>query len=327
MRLHVANTYFESELCKEGLFSPANALEQSPIYRHLQWLPFFYADPEEGVLVTRPPPAQIFSDLPLFSSPHCVLLSEAKFSSYHELVSWGTSASLAAWAKKQQLLYSMPPWEVVRQVNSKEFSFLHAPQLPGSALLRNREEALDWIAKQKGSSVLKTCFGVSGRGHLHLPENHSKLSSFLQQGWPIIGEPWVRRSIDFSTQWEILQPNELRYLGTTLCDNDAKGRYLQTRVGNVQLPFGFEEHCVEARRLLQLIARFGYFGNVGFDAMLYEDSKGKLQLHPIVEINARKTMGWVALEIQKRFFYKRSVAISFCLTRKEPAVIIRPWTS
>jgi predicted ATP-grasp superfamily ATP-dependent carboligase len=43
----------------------------------------------------------------------------------------------------------------------------------------------------------------------------------------------------------------------------------------------------------------GFRGNVGIDSMIYD---GKL--HPIVEINLRKTMGWVALKLGKSVAYE-----------------------
>ena len=54
----------------------------------------------------------------------------------------------------------------------------------------------------------------------------------------------------------------------------------------------------------------GYFGNVGIDAMVYRSENGP-QLHPIVEINARKTMGFAALELQKRHFPNKTITLSF----------------
>jgi predicted ATP-grasp superfamily ATP-dependent carboligase len=58
----------------------------------------------------------------------------------------------------------------------------------------------------------------------------------------------------------------------------------------------------------------GYFGNVGIDAMLYGSP---VTLHPIVEINARKTMGWVALEVQKRHFPNQTLTLSYAKNSAE----------
>jgi hypothetical protein len=46
----------------------------------------------------------------------------------------------------------------------------------------------------------------------------------------------------------------------------------------------------------------GYCGHVGIDAFIYL-WEGKQRLHPIVEINGRKTMSWVALQMPKKRLY------------------------
>ena len=56
----------------------------------------------------------------------------------------------------------------------------------------------------------------------------------------------------------------------------------------------------------------GYFGPVGLDAMLYRmPGSSAALLHPIVEINARKTMGWVALHYQKTHHPDQIVAMHY----------------
>jgi hypothetical protein len=44
----------------------------------------------------------------------------------------------------------------------------------------------------------------------------------------------------------------------------------------------------------------GFRGNLGIDAMIYDQ-----KLHPIVEINLRKTMGWLALILGKNLSYEQ----------------------
>ncbi len=328
--LHLANTYFEEEIATGRLLSPHIAIQQHPIFRKLEWIPFLYADPEDGVLVTTEPPESLFTHLPLYKRPHIELFSEKKPLAYERLVSWGASPSIATWAKKHHLAYSIPPWEVVCAVNSKEFSFKRAPKLKNSTLLYSLEEVLKWHALQKGPSVLKTCFGLSGRGHLLLPEHTGRIEAFtapeFAKNRPVIAEPWVKRTLDFSTQWEILQSGEIDYIGMTLCINDSRGKYKETRVGDIPLPLHFEQHKETALIILKEMSALKFFGNVGIDAMIYENEEGKETLHPIVEINARKTMGWVALKIQERYFKKSTLSVAFSLTKKDLAVILTPWS-
>src|SRR5690606_20489751 len=114
--------------------------------------------------------------------------------------------------------YTAPPWEVVQEINSKLFSFTHSPKLAFAKLIYNREELLDWVHSTPGPKVLKTLYGTAGRGHLHIKANQT----FVKQlyNYPLIGEPWVERVFDFSTQWE-----DGKLLGTTLFENEANGTY------------------------------------------------------------------------------------------------------
>ena len=213
----------------------------------------------------------------------------------------------------------MPEWEVVKRVNSKAFSFSESVKLPGAELLHSMEELNRWVQQTPGPKVLKSCFGVSGKGHLFLPSEYTEkfAAKEFQAGHPVIAEPWVERKLDFSTQWLIHSDQTIEELGATVCINDNRGRYTATQVGDLSFLFGNYFSLLEKQResvlpILQKMAALGYFGNVGIDAMIWGNDK----LHPVVEINARKTMGWVALEISKRRFPKQTITLSY-LTESE----------
>ncbi len=306
MCINIANTSFEWELLQNKSSPLDQLLGQNPIYRALQLTPFFYADPQDTVLLTQPPSEDFLRQLKAYNiSP--LRWCSPKTPPHLSVESWGASESIAAWAHTHHLNYAHPPASVVREVNSKVFSFSHAPKLPGAALLRTLDEAEQWIATTPGPKVLKTPFGVSGRGHLFLPSPHAR--SFLTRELPVIAEPWVERLYDFSTQWIISQTGGIAYLGATLCENDPKGRYRSNRVGNLNIEH-LDAHKATALPILQKMATLGYFGNVGIDAMVYT-WEGAARLQPIVEINARKTMGFVALQLQQRHFPNKTVTFSF----------------
>lgn len=320
--LHLANAYFEEELEQGAFPSPQYGIQKNRIYRALQWLPFLYAPPEDYILITEAPPESLFEDFPPFARAQPHLFSDRKLPPYSEIVSWGASPSVGSWAAKRGAFYPHPDWDLVRTVNSKAFSFENTPQLPGSALLHTFEAVERWAQNNPATpTVLKTSFGLSGKGHLLLPQHRGRLQAFAQQGLlsaPLIAEPWVNRIADFSTQWEILQQGEIRYVGETVCLNDHKGCYKATQVGDFPFPLWLKEHREIAFPILKKMQNLGYFGNIGIDAMLYQTEKGKVCLHPIVEINARKTMGWVALMIQQRHTPHQPLAFSFSLNGNQP---------
>ncbi len=312
--LHIANTDLEFELSSHEPLSLEAGLRRNPIVHQLQFLPLLYREKDEGVGVT---------DLPSDGSS-CHLLSDAHLP-FDQIESWGPSESIAKWAKKRGLIYHMPPWDVVKLVNSKAFSFEQTKPLPGAELIFSWEELMKWIQKLEGPKVLKTCFGLSGQGHLLLPAAQEKIQAFaereFQEGRPLIAEPWAARKLDFSTQW-MLEKDQIVYVGSTLLQNDAKGRYSGTVVGDEKKIFGayFDrllEHKEAAMPALKKMAALGFFGNVGIDAMIW----GSDLLHPIVEINARKTMGWVALEIRKRLFSNQTIQVSYEAIKERRALL------
>lgn len=318
--LHIANANFESELASPDSMTVEALIQRHPIFLQLQFLPLLYAAPEDGLAVTHNPWP---------SSKQCHLFNETHFP-YKRIESWGASPSVAAWAGKKKLAYSMPDWNVVKQVNSKAFSFTESTKLPGSTLLHTMEELEKWERSIEGPKVLKSCYGVSGKGHLFLPSPHMK--KFAQQefkaGRQLIAEPWVERKLDFSTQWMIHPDQKIDFLGGAILFNDQRGQYQSNQVGDLIFLFGkyfpfFERHKEEVFPILQKMAMLGYFGNVGIDAMIW----GADQLHPVVEINARKTMGWIALEISKRHFPKQTIALSYLkksnLTNLLPDAIVQ----
>ena len=157
-----------------------------------------------------------------------------------------------------------------------------------------------------------------------LPEE--KIFLFLKSEWnegrPLIAEPFVTRLLDFSTQWKILKDQTIEFIGATLCENDPFGRYKNNRAGNESGLFGtwhsyLSDPTHVVRPILKKMAHLGYFGNVGIDAMIYK-WKGAATLHPVVEINARKTMGYVALNIQQRYFPHDIISLEYVSSKEAP---------
>lgn len=302
--IHICNTFFENELesplPSKGLVS---WLRAHPVILQLQFLPILYAGKEDIILVSDPPEQE---------NERLRLLGT--FEGRGKIENWGPSLAIAQWAKRKKIPYVIPDWEVVRTINSKIFSFLKSPRLPGAALLANEKEVLSWVEKSKCPKVLKTAYGTSGRGHFHLGKSRD-LNSYLRrqfsQNLPVIGEPWVERVLDFSTQW-IVSPGKNELLGATIIENRTNGSYLATYAGKQFLPFAWalEEHLIAVEPLLNEISSLGFFGNLGIDAFVYIE-KGFEKLQPIVEINARKTMSWAALAVQRNTFPDRVLRFSF----------------
>lgn len=298
-KLHLGNVNFEWELKTRSTLSFQEAFQVHPNFLQLQFLPLLYAEEGEEILVTHLPP-------PEFKAPFR-LLSETAFEG-EELETWGWSENAKKWAEVRGVLYEPPPFPIVRDIASKVFSFTHSPTLPGAHLFHQIEEAEKWAEEEPFPKVLKTCYGLAGRGRFLLKKREDfkfakgGIIKAFQAGYPLIGEPWVKRLLDFSTQWNISKDGAA-YLGATVMENRKGGQYERTLAGDEEALFGLyypflQEHLEKVQAPLQKIQREGYYGPLGIDAMVYQSPDPCL--HPIVEFNLRKTMGWLALHLLKK---------------------------
>lgn len=290
-RYHINNTLFEKELESGESHSFFALLSEPKLAIQLQYLPRLFKNDDDCILVTH-------QDDSLDNSVYC--LDMAPFKKGDEILSWGYSRLIQQFAKKHGLIYKSPSFDVVKKVNSKLFSFKESPQLKGACLIEKE-------AFIPNNGVLKSAFGFSGRGHFFLGRNMDPLPFFkkaVEQTGFVIYEPWVERTLDFSTQWMLQEDESIVYLGATLLKNSNKGSYLGTIVGEEKQLFGkyypfLQEHKSILIEILKKMIKLGFYGNVGVDAMIYLEGTKEV-LHPVVEINARKTLGYSILEYWKK---------------------------
>ncbi len=270
---HIFNTNFEWELEKERNVDLERSF--SKIQKRFLYLGELFKKPGDTVFPEKPLPHQIIN-------------------------SWAPSKLILAYAQKQNLIYKIPPWELIHQIQSKAFAHKLSP-LPHSIILDNEEELHIWLKKTPPPYVFKSFYGFSGTGHKFRPE---KLT------FPVLAEPWLPRSFDFSTQWFIDESGSMQYLGATKLVSDEKGKYKQTKVSrNEKTLFGtayhfLEEHIAFIQKQKSHFSSF--FGNIGFDAFVYHD-----KLQPICEVNARKTFGFLALHLLNKHPEKTSLTLLF----------------
>ena len=301
-KLHLGNINFEWELKNCSTLPFKEAFHAHKHFLQLQFLPLLYARESDEVLVTHLPPEEFQNRLPL-------RLTSATSFPKRELETWGWSENGKKWADKRSVIYEPPLFQVVRRVASKAYGFTHSPTLPDAHLFHSVEEAEKWAAKGPYPKVLKTCYDLAGMGRFLLSSAEDflrfkqRIVNVFKEGHPLIGEPWVKRLLDFSTQWTISKTGAITYLGATIMENKSSGQYKKTIVGEEKSLFAsyapfLGQHLEKVKGPLSRITSEGYFGHLGIDAMVYHHptKKDKL-LHPIVEFNLRKTMGFLALKL------------------------------
>ncbi|WP_223068410.1 hypothetical protein [Paenibacillus caui] len=220
----------------------------------------------------------------------------------------------------------VPGIEAVKRVNSKIYSTRLTGDLLGESFgqpVYSAEELSvlgSSLLAEHGSVLIKDPYGVSGKGNMLLQSQASleRVASYIrrQEGEgkaaAFVIEPYLHVECDFSCQFNIMKDGSFHLVGLQKMHNrqfaylgsesmDADGREALERAGY------FEVLIQAADRLY----RDSYYGPVCIDSMILRDGT----LVPIVEINARKSMGFInhrldqVLETRgkKGFFTFRSV--------------------
>ena len=196
------------------------------------------------------------------------------------------------------------------------------------------DSALASISVNNGSGqfLAKRPWSASGRHRLvglvaqcGFSKQDEVVQRWLRKSWrmgedPIV-QPLFNRKLDFSVQARVDCVNgktSVHQLGITRIVNHPNGQYCGSIVGRFLsgqpeeiLRFWHKGRCgqnvgVEAliERLIPFVgeklATQGFTGPFGVDCFIFEDTAGRLKIHPMIEINPRHTMGRVALSISKR---------------------------
>jgi len=118
----------------------------------------------------------------------------------------------------------------------------------------------------------------------------------LATSGPIVFEPIVERVAEAGIQIEIPQTGSPTLVGITPLLVDASGVYRGSRFGCPPEEIACWKPAVDvALGTANELQRTGYFGPLGIDAMQYRNSDGEVRLRPLQDLNARYTMGRLAL--------------------------------
>lgn len=178
----------------------------------------------------------------------------------------------------------------------------------------------DWV---HGSWAIKPRSGTSGRGRLggKIPRGGGTASDrapspaaaipagsmarLAKRGGAIL-EPWLERKEDYSVQLHLARSGAVEVLGTTKQLLSSSGVYLGNRglldeLGEATTGTAWEEELRRAALAVgEAAAGAGFFGPCGVDAFSFRGPSDEELLRPVVELNARFTMGTVALGFLRR---------------------------
>ena len=189
------------------------------------------------------------------------------------------------------------PLECIRCFDSEQAA------APRELRERVEREVAGWPEAWARRFVLKPRIGTSGRGFVHGAEGRldgRRLeNSHPRGGW--ILEPWLDVVAELSAQLWIGPEADPRLLGTLRVETGRSGA-VRAILGRLRADGGLDSGTAWDERLrraaLGLAARAreaGFRGVCGVDALAYRAADGEIELRPIVEFNARFTLGTVAL--------------------------------
>lgn len=230
------------------------------------------------------------------------------------------------------------PPEVVARVHHRAFAqevaLAGGFALPGATMLASLGELdrhLAAGAAPRGAWVVKAPLSASGRDrfvergarispHFGEAATRRRIAALFARHGALAFEPWMERTADFGA-CALLTPSGLRPLGFHRLLVDLRGQFQGIEVGPGSERAGLTGE--EAETLASALeaagaalARAGYRGPFGLDAWRHRPPggpEGALAFHPLGEINARLTFGFVARALGERLRAAGALSGSFRL--------------
>ncbi|HEV7902615.1 MAG TPA: hypothetical protein VGO96_02145 [Pyrinomonadaceae bacterium] len=271
---------------------------------HLLWL----ASPGDALLLESPWPETLTHEAARRRVELLLLDGNTTPQPDRIFTPWGWTASVVRLGESLGAQLSFPPLETVRRVNSKLWSHALEQELgldmPGACAASDFDALQEAVARACPRAddkwVIKSPFGfaarerVLGRGAQLEGAQATWARRQFAKGTTLIFQPWLERVREYGVTMEIRGGGEVELKGISDLQTNGAGTgtgYLLGRTLDAA-------RTSELESLAQIVGarlfKEGYAGAAGLDAI--EHTKG---LHPLLEINARYTMGFVALAIER----------------------------
>lgn len=325
MTLHVFNPEHDIALAYDNkYFTAPHAGRQ---LRHdLDYLPILWAEEGDYVLVENVSSAQQHAlrlqrygkQVQFVDRTDVERLSEQ----IDNVMPWGWDSSVKFQLGQLGVKASVLPEDKIlagiRQLSNRQFSStvlrdvqkeLSNPILLGKASYINSIVDLESVLQKIGKAVIKAPWSSSGRGVRYVDTvldaalaNWSKNVIKMQGG--VMIEPYYNKVKDFGVEFysdtegvhytglSVFHTVSGAYVGNSLAGEEEKQSILSAYVSNDLL----SEVITTLEKLLTSRLRGVYNGPLGVDMMVVAAEEG-FMLHPVVEINLRRTMGHVALSL------------------------------
>jgi hypothetical protein len=306
-RLWYMNADFETELSQlPGRYRrlPSSEALNHRLAPHLLWL----ARAGDALLLGEPWSDEVQSEARR-RKVELISTADSKQLSTHVFTPWGWTPSASTVGKKCGAIVSQPvSFDTVARVNSKLWSHELEVELgwalPGAATASTLEELREHVksacAEASAKWVIKSPFGfaardrVLGRGPSIEQPQATWAERRLGKGERLIFQPWLEVIREYGIVMEISPDGAYDIQGISDLQTNGAGTGKGYRLGRPPTAHRLKELERIASIVCERLFKEGYCGPVGIDAL--EHAGG---LHPLLEINARYTMGFVAVAVEK----------------------------
>jgi hypothetical protein len=215
----------------------------------------------------------------------------------------------------------IPNLKLVVELNSKEFSFKYRTD-NNYALgfhtkgLSSFKEKGTLLLNSHGAIVIKDLFGVSGNGNYKIETEKifSRIIRYLEKQEEIgktidfIIEPFLIKKIDFSCLVDIAENGSSEILFLNKLENIGFSFNKISRLSSYVIAYLEKMKYFDyITRLSRYIGKLGYKGPLCIDSMITKSG----DLIPIVEINARYSMGFIFQKFVNRFSNNKASLMYF----------------
>lgn len=238
--------------------------------------------------------------------PRLISSLEADLSGIGEVVPWGWTKSVKELTKQVCPMQRIPILDAVRMVNSRDYAVTLESELGvsiGTKVCSNAKQVEECLKNSETGCVVKPILSQAGRGQLRMTssaEANTQKCERLLKSSAVVVEPWLHSLVEFGCQWDIDDSGESCLLGVTQLASNPDGSFHGSQTGISELAPHVQDILRIQEQAVRRIADEGYFGPVGIDAMVYRDAHGEERTRPLQDINARFTMGRIAVEWSRK---------------------------
>jgi hypothetical protein len=182
--------------------------------------------------------------------------------------------------------------------------------LPGARLVASLAELDDHLAGFAGRPwICKARWTAAGRdrargeGGVVAGELRTRIARMLDRLGPLVFEPWLDRVADLGVCGTVAAGEVTMHEPHGLI-TDARGGFLGIALGPIDRAIAEPFSAVARAAAAEVAARTGYRGPFAIDGFVYRD-RGAHQLHPLCELNARHSFGWIAHGLARRLGTRR----------------------